>query len=72
MALGDNFIPNIEKNTGKTTKDFVALAIQNGLGDLATKPGAYIAWLKQDFGFGHGHAMAMAHAIRNELVKRAE
>ena len=72
MALGDNFFPNIEKQTGKTTKDFVALAIENGLGDPATKPGVYIAWLKQDFGLGHGHAMAMSHAIRTELAKKAE
>ena len=72
MALGDNFFPAIEKKTGKTTKDFVALAIENGLGDPTTKPGVYIAWLKKDFGLGHGHAMAMSHAIRNELLKKSE
>ena len=72
MALGDNFFPAIEKKTGKTIKDFVALAIENGLGDPATKPGVFIAWLKQDFGLGHGHAMAMSHTIRTELLKKSE
>jgi hypothetical protein len=70
MALGDNFIPNIEKKTGKTTSDFVALAIANGLGDPAIKPSVRMAWLQKDFGLGHGHAMAMAHAIKNALLER--
>ncbi len=63
-----NYLPNIEKNTGKTTKDFVALAVENGLGDPAIKPGIRIAWLKKEFGLGHGHAMFMAHAIKNALL----
>ncbi|MEO9132001.1 MAG: DUF4287 domain-containing protein [Sphingomonas sp.] len=67
MALGDNFIPNIEKSTGKTTKDFVEMAIARGLDDPAIKPRVRIAWLKEEFGLGHGHAMAMAHAIKNAL-----
>ena len=72
MALGDNFFAGIGKKTGKTIEDFVALAIENGLGDPAIKPGVYIAWLKKDFGLGHGHAMAMSHAIRTELLKKSE
>jgi hypothetical protein len=68
MALGDNFIPHIEKKTGKTTDDFVVLAIENGLGDPTIKPGVRIAWLKKEFGLGHGHAMAMAHAIKKALL----
>ena len=66
--LGDNFIPNIEKKTGKTTEEFVALAIQRGFGDPAIKPGVRMAWLKEEFGLGHGHAMAMAHAIKTALA----
>ena len=67
--LGDNFIPNIEKKTGITTKEFVALAIRNGLGDPTIKPGVRMAWLKEEFGLGHGHALAMAHAIKSALLK---
>ena len=67
--LGDNYIPNIEKNTGLTTNQFVALAIEKGLGDPAIKPGVRMAWLKEEYGLGHGHAMAMAHAIKAALLK---
>ena len=66
--LGDNFIPNIEKKTGKTTKDFVALAIAKGLGEPSVKPSVRMNWLKEEFGLGHGHAMAMAHAIKTALL----
>ncbi|MEO5758740.1 MAG: DUF4287 domain-containing protein [Mesorhizobium sp.] len=69
MPLDLNYLPGIEKKTGKTTKDFVALAVAKGLGDPTIKPGARIAWLKQDFGLGHGHAMFMAHAIRDALLE---
>jgi hypothetical protein len=47
----------------------VALAVKNGMGDPAIKPGVRIAWLKKDFGLGHGHAIAMSHAIKNALLK---
>ena len=57
-------VASVEAKTGKTVADFVALASAEGLGDPATKPGALIAWLKEDFGLGHGHAMAIAHAIK--------
>lgn len=71
MPLDLNYLPNIEKKTGKTTKDFVALAIKKGLDDPAIKPGVHIAWLKEEFGLGHGHAMFMAHAIKNALLADA-
>ena len=70
--LGDNFIPSIEKKTGLTTKQFVALAIKKGLGDPDIKPGVRMAWLKGEYGLGHGHAMAMAHAIKLALLKSQE
>lgn len=72
MPLDLNYLPNIEKKTEKTTKDFVALAIKKGFGDPAIKPGVRIAWLKEEFGLGHGHAMFMAHAIKNALLERAK
>jgi hypothetical protein len=70
MPLELNYLPNIEKKTGKTTKDFVALAVKKGLGDPEIKPGVRIAWLKEEFGLGHGHAMWMAHAVKNALLER--
>ena len=72
MPLDLNYLPNIEKKTGKTTKDFVALAVERGLNDPAMKPGPCIAWLKDEFGLGHGHAMFMAHAIKNALLVDAK
>ena len=71
MPLDLNYLPNIEKKTGKTTKDFVALAIKKGLDDPTIKPGVRIEWLKEEFGLGHGHAMFMAHAIKNALLAGA-
>jgi hypothetical protein len=64
-ARAKSMIATIEARTGKTAQDFVALAIAEGLGDPAVKPGVRIAWLKQSFGLGHGHAMA--HAIEEAL-----
>ena len=71
MPLDLNYLPNIEKKTGKTTKDFVRLAIASGFGDPEIKPGVRIAWLKKEFGLGHGHAMFMAHTIMNVLREKA-
>jgi hypothetical protein len=71
-VLGDNFIPNIEKKTGLTTRQFVALARKKGLGDPDIKPGVRMAWLKEEYGLGHGHAMAMSHAIKLALLKARE
>ena len=68
MPLDLNYLPGIMKKTGKTTEDFVALAIKKGLSDPKIKPGVFIAWLKEEFGLGHGHAMFMAHSIRNALL----
>ena len=67
MPLNLNYLPGIKKKTGKTTEDFVALAIEKGFGDPDIKPGVLIAWLKKEFGLGHGHAMFMAHSIKKAL-----
>jgi hypothetical protein len=68
-ARAKSMVATIETRTGKTTLDFAALAIEQGLGDAALKPGVRITWLKQSFGLGHGYAMAMAHAIEEALKK---
>jgi hypothetical protein len=70
MPLELNYLPGIEKKTGKTTEDFVAAAIEKGLADPDLKPGIRMAWLKAEYGLGHGHALFMAHTIRNEILKR--
>ena len=72
MTLERNYLPGIEKKTGKTTKDFVAAAIKKGLADPASKPGVRMAWLKEEYGLGHGHALFMSHTIRNAMLKRAQ
>jgi len=69
MPLDLNYLPGIKKKTGKTPEDFVALAIEKGLGDPTIKPGVRIKWLKEEFGLGHGHAMFMAHSIKNALLR---
>lgn len=57
------YLDNIEKKTGKTPNDFIALAREKGF-DEDTKTGDIVAWLKSDFDLGHGHAMAMAQVIK--------
>lgn len=58
------YLDNIEKKTGKTPNDFIALATERGYGP-DTKSGEIVAWLKADFGLGQGHAMALVHVIKN-------
>lgn len=73
MPINLNYLPGIEKKTGKTTKDFVAAAIKQGMADPDLKPSVSVrmTWLKKEYGLGHGHAMFMAHTIKNEMLKRA-
>lgn len=57
-----SYITNIQAKTGKTPKDFQALARKKGL----TQHGEIVAWLKSEFGLGHGHANAIVHLIKAE------
>lgn len=57
------YLDNIEKKTGKTPNDFIALAQEKGF-TSSTKSGELAAWLKKDFDLGHGHAMALVHVIK--------
>lgn len=59
------YLDNIEEQTGKTPREFVALAHDRGFDDPATKAGAIVDWLKADYGLGRGHAMALVHVIKN-------
>ena len=58
------YLDNIEKQTGKTPNEFIALAKAKGF-NADTKAGEIVSWLKQDFGLGHGHAMALVHVIKH-------
>jgi hypothetical protein len=58
------YLDNIEKKTGKTPNDFIAMAKEKGFTN-ETKAGEIVSWLKDDFGLGHGHAMALVHVIKN-------
>lgn len=58
------YLDNVEKQTGKTPNDFIALAKEKGF-TADTKAGEIATWLKEAYGLGHGHAMAMVHVIKN-------
>lgn len=57
------YLDNIEKKTGKTPQELIALAKVKGFGP-DTKAGEIVAWLKEDFDLGRGHAMALVHLIK--------
>ncbi len=59
------YLDNIEKKTGKTPDEFIAIAKEKGLDDSSVKAGAIVDWLKQDYDLGRGHAMALVHVIKN-------
>jgi len=59
------YLDNIERQTGKTPNEFVALAEEKGFTDPKTKAGVIVAWLKDEFGLGRGHAMALVHVFKN-------
>lgn len=58
------YLDNIQLKTGKTPNEFIALAKEKGFTDPATKAGAIVSWLKEEYGLGHGHAMALVHVIK--------
>ncbi len=62
------YLDNIEKQTGRTPDEFIALAADRGFTDPKTKAGVIVAWLKEEFGLGRGHAMALVHVIKNGAV----
>lgn len=59
------YLDNIEKQTGKTPNEFVALAQAKGFTSPKTKANEIVAWLKEEFGLGRGHAMALVHVFKN-------
>jgi hypothetical protein len=59
------YLDNIEEKTGKTPREFVALAKALGYDDPSVKAGVIVDWLKADFDLGRGHAMALVYVIKN-------
>ena len=59
------YLDNIEEKTGKTPREFVALAKERGYDDPSTKAGVIVDWLETDFDLGRGHAMALVYVIKN-------
>jgi hypothetical protein len=57
------YLDNIEEKTGKTPREFIAMAEAKGFTDQ-TKAGEILAWLQEDFGLGRGHGMAIVHIIK--------
>jgi hypothetical protein len=59
------YLDTIEDKTGKTPRELVALAAQQGFDGPKVNTGAVVDWLKTDYGLGRGHAMALVHVIKN-------
>lgn len=69
------YLDNIEAKTGKRPADFRRLAsakgfMANGTLRADVKPGAVVAWLKDEFGLGHGHAMAIVAVLKGTPPRR--
>jgi hypothetical protein len=58
------YLDAIEKKTGRTPAELLALARERGF-DASTKATPIVDWLKDDFGLGRGHAMALVHVLKN-------
>ena len=59
------YLDNIEKKTGLTPREFMALANERGLDQPSVKSAEIVQWLKDDYDLGRGHAMALVHVIKN-------
>ena len=59
------YLDNIEKKTGLTPRQFIAIAKEKGYDDPSVKAGVIVDWLKADYALGRGHAMALVYVIKN-------
>ena len=70
IATFQAYIDNIKAKTGKTPKDFRALAKKKGFirpnGEISVKAMEIFNWLKADFDLGRGHAMAIYHTFKEK------
>lgn len=58
------YLDAVEKKTGLTPRQLVALAKEKGFDDPKVKTGIILDWLKAEYDLGRGHGMAMVHVIR--------
>jgi len=58
------YLDSIEKKTGLTPRQFVAIAHDKGLDAPGVKAGEILAWLADDYELGRGHGMALVHVIQ--------
>ncbi|EFC85358.1 DUF4287 domain-containing protein [Parafrankia sp. EUN1f] len=61
------YLNTIRDRTGLGPDDFVRLAGERGLLDVAIRPGDVISWLAADHGLGRGHAMAIVAVLKEAL-----
>lgn len=59
------YLDTIEKKTGLTPRELLAVAHGRGLDEPPVSAAAVIEWLKTDYDLGRGHAMAMVHVLKN-------
>ena len=64
------YLDNIEKQTGVSPAQFVALATEKGFTAPGTKATQITDWLKADYKLGHGHAMAIVKLLRDFEASR--
>src|SRR4051812_27363996 len=60
-----SYLDNIELKTGKSPREFLALAEAKGFTAPGVKATPIVAWLKEDFDLGRGHAMALVHVFKH-------
>lgn len=59
------YLDAIEEKTGRTPRQLVDQAHDQGFDDPSVKAGVIVEWLKDEYGLGRGHAMALVHVIKN-------
>jgi hypothetical protein len=57
------YLDTIEKKTGLTPRQLVAIAHERGFDQPGVKAGQVVEWLATDYQLGRGHAMALWHVI---------
>lgn len=59
------YLDAVETRTGKTPRQIVDLAREQGFDDPKVKAGQILDWLKAEFDLGRGHGMAIVHVIKH-------
>lgn len=59
------YLDAVEKKTGLTPRQLIAIAKDKGFDDPETRAGVILDWLKADYDLGRGHGMALVHVIKN-------